>query len=141
MAKKDERFLNGSDRGIWRKVLYLLIAIIVITSVILIINFKQEEKLPSKNETSIKNETLIENTTLIQEKIKSKLIGMELTYYDKKGDLEKYTINESDIKMINETWIDSKRVWKVRIREAMTWDIYFDEKGENIVKVEQLFKT
>ncbi|MCX9012230.1 MAG: hypothetical protein OIN66_14060 [Candidatus Methanoperedens sp.] len=135
MAKENEKSLNSSNRGFWRKVLYLLMAIIVITSIIFVINFKQEETLPSENGT------LIENTTLIQEKIKSKLIGMELTYYDKRGELEKYTVNESDIKMINETWLDNKRVWKVRIGVGISWDYYFDETGENIVKTVQLFRT
>jgi hypothetical protein len=78
---------------------------------------------------------------LIQEKIKSKLIGLEITYSGKWGEIEKYTINETDIKTMNETWLDSKRVWKVRIGEGISWDYYFDEKGENIVKVEQLFRT
>ncbi len=78
---------------------------------------------------------------LIQEKIKSKLIGLEITYSDKRGELEKYTVNESDIKMINETWLDNKRVWKLRIGVGISWDYYFDETGENIVKTVQLFRT
>ncbi len=124
-----------------KKALYVAIAITVITFIFITFSYKQEEPVPSENETLTKNETLVENGTFIQEKIKSKLIGMELTYHGTMGEIEKYTIIESDIKTMNESWLDNKRVWKVRIRDAMTWYIYFDEKGENIMKVEQLFKT
>jgi len=76
---------------------------------------------------------------LIQEKIKNKLIGMEITYSGKWGQLEKFNVTENDIKMINETLLDSKRVWKVRIGVGISWDYYFDENGDNIVKSVQLF--
>lgn len=81
------------------------------------------------------------NETLVQEKIKGKLIGLEITYRSKRGEIEKYNVTEKDVKTINETWLDNKKVWKVRIGEAMAWDYYFDEKGEKIIKTEQLFRT
>ena len=99
----------------------------------------------SKPDDTTGNETqathVANNETLIQEKIKSKLIGMEIKYYGFAGNALVYNVTENDIKMINETLLDSKKVWKVRIGEGISWDYYFDEKGDNIVKTVQLFRT
>ncbi len=138
---ENKGFLKGEDKGIWNKALYVAIVITVITFIFITFSYKQKEPVPSENETLTKNETLIENGTFIQEKIKSKLIGLEITYSGKWGQLEKFTVNESDIKMMNETWLDNKRVWKVRIGVGISWDYYFDEKGDIIVKTVQLFRT
>ncbi len=126
---------GGEDKRIWRKVLYVALAVIVITFIFITFSYKQKELVNSGNKT------LIENETLIQEKIKSKLIGMEITYYGIAGNALVYNVTENDIKLINETLLDSKRVWKVRIGEGISWDYYFDERGENIVKTVQLFRT
>ncbi len=138
---ENKGFLKSEDKGIWKKALYVAIAITVITIIFITFSYKQEEPVPSENETLTKNETLVENGTFIQEKIKSKLIGMEITYYGVAGNALVYNVRENDIKMINETLLDSKRVWKVRIGVGISWDYYFDETGENIVKIVQLFRT
>ncbi len=132
---QNKGFLKSDNTGIWRKVLYVAIAVIVIIFIFITFVYNQNEPLPSKNET------LTKNNTFIEEKIKSKLIGLEITYYGVAGNALVYKVSENDIKMINETLLDGKRVWKVRVGEAMSWDIYFDEKGDNIVKIIQLFRT
>ncbi len=138
---ENKGFLKSDNAGIWRKVLYVVIAVIVITFIFITFSYKQKEPVPPENDTLIKNKTLANNEKLIEEKIKSKLIGMEITYYGIAGNALVYNVAENDIKMINETFLDSKRVWKVRIGEGISWDYYFDEKGENIVKIVQLFRT
>lgn len=99
----------------------------------------------SKTDDRTKNETpatpVANSETLIQEKIKSKLIGMEITYYGIAGNALIYNVTENDIKMINESLLENEKVWKVSIGEGISWDYYFNEKGDNIVKTVQLFRT
>jgi len=54
-------FLKSDGKGIWRKVLYVALAVIVITFIFIYFGYKQKETLPSENETLTKNETFISN--------------------------------------------------------------------------------
>ncbi len=77
----------------------------------------------------------------ITEVIRGNLIGTNITYYDFAGRPVNYTIIEYDIKDIQETTFKGALVWKVKIGEGLSWNIYMDEKGEKIIEVEQLFRT
>src|SRR3989338_7913859 len=74
-----------------------------------------------------------------EQKIKEKLVGYEITYYNIAGKPINYTVKESDILSI-ENGNYKGALWKVRVGEALSWDIYLDNNF-NIVRQEQLFRT
>jgi hypothetical protein len=74
-----------------------------------------------------------------EDKIKENLIEMTLTYSNIAGQPLTFTITADDIKSIEKTTLDGNAAWKVRVGDALAWDIYFDESGEQIIKKEQLF--
>jgi hypothetical protein len=78
----------------------------------------------------------------IDEKIKKTLVGHELVYYNIAGFPMNYTITEEDIVAIEETTLNGKPAWKVKLgEEGLTWEIYLDSSGEEILKEVQLFVT
>lgn len=125
---KEDRYLVNDDKR--RPLKYIGMTIAILLSLVIISACIERDGSSSS-----------EGNESIKEKIKTKLIGMEITYKDKKGENQTYIIKDSDVKAINETQFEGKKAWKVRIGEAMAWDYYFDDKGEKIVKTEQLFRT
>jgi hypothetical protein len=78
---------------------------------------------------------------LIKMKIKEKLIGSKLVYFDVAGISRTFEISEKDIKYINKTQVNNQTLWVVRIGEGLAWDLYFDEAGDKLIKEVQLFQT
>lgn len=78
------------------------------------------------------------NAKTDEQKIKEKLIGYQITYYNIAGKPVNYTVQETDIITIEK--VNEGALWKVRVGESLAWDFYFD-KELNIVKQEQLFRT
>lgn len=76
-----------------------------------------------------------------EEKIKERLIGEKITYYNIAGQPLNFTISAEDISSIEKTEIKDEILWKVRVGQDLAWDIYLDKDGKNIVKKEQLFVT
>jgi hypothetical protein len=74
-----------------------------------------------------------------QTKIKERLIGYKLEYPNIAGNLLIFEIKSEDIKSIKKTVLNEKEVWKVRVGKGLVWDLYFDIKGDKIIKQEQLF--
>ena len=81
------------------------------------------------------------NITKIEEKIKSEVIGLEITYYNIAGNPIIHKVSDEDIKSIYPVELDNKNLWKVEIGEELKWNLYYDEKGEELIKTEQLFQT
>lgn len=79
------------------------------------------------------------NETQIKERITQNLIGTQIEYYNVAGQPMSYNISAYDIKSINKIQLDNKIAWKVRVGSQLSWDLYFNETGEAILKKEQLF--
>lgn len=77
----------------------------------------------------------------IEQKIKERLVGEKITYYNIAGQPVNFTISVSDIKSIDKMEIKGEIFWKVRVGDDLMWYLYLDKDGKNIVKKEQLFVT
>lgn len=113
---------------IYKRMLSVIVLILAITSVTFCIENKKQGESPISEDS-------------IKEKIKNKLIGVDIVYQDKTGKNQTFTVKSEDIKTIENVLLEGKKSWKVRIGETVAWDYYFDDKGEDIIKTEQLFKT
>ena len=74
-------------------------------------------------------------------RIRIDLIGADIVYTNIAGESMIYAVTNADIKSIEKTTLANQTVWKVRVGEALAWDIYYDETGSKVVKQEQLFKS
>ena len=83
----------------------------------------------------------IDSEEKTKNRIRNELMGYELNYTGITGDTLKYTITAEVIKEIEKTEVKDKTVWKVRVEDGLRWDIYFEESGNEIVSIEQLFRT
>lgn len=76
----------------------------------------------------------------IDEKIRDRLVGHELVYYNIAGMPQSYTITGEDIGTIEQTTLNGEAAWRVKIgEEGLAWEIYLDKDGEEILKEVQLF--
>lgn len=72
-----------------------------------------------------------------EEKIKAKLEGYELVYYNLKGDPVTYVVHEEDINSIEE--INEKGAfYKVNVGKGISWELYLDENYE-VIRERPLF--
>lgn len=77
----------------------------------------------------------------IEEKIKERLVGEKITYFNIAGQPLNFTVSAKDILSIEKAEIKGEALWKARVGQDLAWDIYLDKGGKNIVKKEQLFVT
>jgi len=77
----------------------------------------------------------------IDQKIRDDLVGKKITYHNIAGKPINFTVSVSDIKFIEKVEVKGEIYWKVRVGEALMWNIYYDMDGEIIIRKEQLFVT
>ena len=76
----------------------------------------------------------------IEQKIKERLVGEKIIYYNIAGQPINFTISAEDITSIEKIQTKEGVFWKARVGKELMWDLYLDKNGE-IVKKEQLFVT
>ena len=77
----------------------------------------------------------------IEQKIKERLVGEKIAYYNIAGQPINFTISANDIKSIEKIEIKGEVFWRVRVGGDLMWDMYLDKDGKKIVRKEQLFVT